>query len=230
MSSDMNARLGELALRMATVFSSPSGGDPDSRITTSDSLLQEDLPMLAQAMLVLSLRMLEPVLSALRHLAQGTPEEAQLASLLGSTDKRFESDQVQIGIAGSRLRVSGCESLPTAFLPWIASNLVGAGALLVPRPFADPESLRQQIGTALVRLDRLTSLQRKTQPSVPGAEAPAMIDTSIATDTARSPARQEDRLIGNEGTPSPETLHTLSEEQASSSPETARGDLRSPKR
>lgn len=235
----MNARLGDLALRMATVFSTPSAEPQEDevipRLTPADSLLQDDLPMLAQAMLLLSLRMLEPVLSALRHLAQGTPEEATLAGLLGSESVHFETDQVQVQIDNGKLQVTGCESLPKAFLPWVASNLVGAGALLVPRPFADPESLRQQIGTALVRLDRLSSLHRKGKT----AQAAAMIPDVPAEAVPHVEPGLEQAREGHRVHPGAQESESMSEttpaspsdkQPGSISPENNRSDTRSPKR
>ena len=172
MSADMNTRLADLALRMATVFSAPSaevGETSDVRTVQHPacSLLGEDLPQLAEAMLVLALRMLDPILAALRHLAAGTPEEGRLEKLAGPDAQRFDSDRVRIAPQDGGLMVMGCNALPTAFLPWIASNLVGAGALLVPHPFSDPESLRQHIGETLLRIERLTAPRATERPGAP---------------------------------------------------------------
>lgn len=168
----MDARLADLALRMATVFSAPATTGAENTETPflrapADSLLGADLPQLAEAMLVLALRMLDPVLSALRGLAAGTPEADLLHHPAGPDATRFDSDQVRVTIREGQIVITGCNALPLAFLPWMASNLVGAGALLVPRPFADPEALRRHIGETLQRIERLTDPQRTPSEKVP---------------------------------------------------------------
>jgi len=174
MSRDMNVRLADLALRMATVFSAPSVATEEAHmpIHSADSLLGEDLPQLAQAMLVLALRMLDPILGALRHLAAGTLEADMLDRLSGAAIRDFDSAAVRIVPKAGHLEVQGCNVLPAVFLPWMASNLVGAGALLVPHPFSDPESLRRHIDETLLRIERLTvplPLERPVAPD-PGNE------------------------------------------------------------
>lgn len=180
MKADMDARLADLALRMATVFSTPAlsaekNPDTDLLRDPADSLLGEDLPQLAEAMLVLALRMLDPILAALRGLAAGTPEASLLENFAGPDAARFDSSQVHMTTREGQLVITGCKVLPLAFLPWMASNLVGAGALLVPRPFADPEALRRHIGETLQRIERLTDPQgnlseRVSVPAVGGQE------------------------------------------------------------
>ncbi len=205
MSTDMDTRLADLALRMATVFSTPSVAAEDVRepLHPADSLLGEDLPQLAQAMLALALRMLDPLLAALRHLAAGTPEAGVLEHLSGATGRGFDSAAVRIESQDGRLAVQGCNTLPSAFLPWIASNLVGAGALLVPHPFSDPESLRRHIGETLLRIERLTVPHTIEQPITPepretvrtgpsGEITPAVSEASVpataAPESAEVPA------------------------------------------
>ena len=221
MSTDMNTRLADLALRMATVFSAPSsevGETSDVRTARHPacSLLGEDLPQLAEAMLVLALRMLDPILAALRHLAAGTPEEGRLEKLAGPDAQRFDSDRVRIAPQDGRLMVMGCNALPTAFLPWIASNLVGAGALLVPHPFSDPESLRRHIGETLLRIERLTAPRATERPGAPEPReavrtgAPGEIPsagTEVSVPATTAPESAETQMPSPEI--EPESAHVL---------------------
>ena len=217
----MNTRLADLALRMATVFSAPSsevGETSDVRTARHPacSLLGEDLPQLAEAMLVLALRMLDPILAALRHLAADTPEEGRLEKLAGPDAQRFDSDRVRIAPQDGRLMVMGCNALPTAFLPWIASNLVGAGALLVPHPFSDPESLRRHIGETLLRIDRLTAPRATERPGAPEPReavrtgAPGEIPsagTEVSVPATTAPESAETQMPSPEI--EPESAHVL---------------------
>ena len=217
----MNTRLADLALRMATVFSAPSaevGETSDVRTAHHpvSSLLGEDLPQLAEAMLVLALRMLDPILAALRHLAVDTPEEGVLEKLAGPDAQRFDSDRVCIAPQDGRLTVKGSNALPAAFLPWIASNLVGAGALLVPHPFSDPESLRRHIGETLLRIERLTAPRATERPiaqepreamrtRASGEITPGIIKASAPATTA--PESAETQMPSPET--EPESAHVL---------------------
>ena len=234
MSADMNTRLADLALRMATVFSAPSaevGETSDVRTAHHpvSSLLGEDLPQLAEAMLVLALRMLDPILAALRHLAADTPEEGVLEKLAGPDAQRFDSDRIRIATQDGRLTVKGCNALPAAFLPWIASNLVGAGALLVPHPFSDPESLRRHIGETLLRIERLTAPRATERPiaqepreamrtRASGEITPGIIKASAPATTA--PESAETQMPSPET--EPESAHVLTG--------SARADPYAPKR
>ena len=221
MSADMNTRLADLALRMATVFSAPSaevGETSDVRTAHHpvSSLLGEDLPQLAEAMLVLALRMLDPILAALRHLAADTPEEGVLEKLAGPDAQRFDSDRIRIATQDGRLTVKGCNALPAAFLPWIASNLVGAGALLVPHPFSDPESLRRHIGETLLRIERLTAPRTAQRPIAPeprgtvrtGPSAEIMaVPAEISVPATTAPESAETQMPSPET--EPESAHVL---------------------
>ena len=237
MSMDMDTRLADLALRMATVFSTPSAAAEEARarLRPADSLLGEDLPQLAQAMLALALRMLDPLLAALRHLAAGTPEAAVLEHLSGaSTTGGFDSAAVSIVPKEGHLEVQGCDALPAAFLPWIASNLVGAGALLVPHPFSDPESLRRHIGETLLRIERLTAPRTTERPFTPepqetvrtgpsGEIIPAVTETSVPATAAPESAEAQTSSLSTE----PESARVLTDHTLTGS---VRTDPHAPKR
>ena len=214
----MDTRLADLALRMATVFSTPSveADAPQIPPHPQNSLLGEDLPQLAQAMLALALRMLDPLLAALRHLAAGTPEAVVLEHLSGAAVQGFDSAVVSIVPKEGHLEVQGCDALPAAFLPWIASNLVGAGALLVPHPFSDPESLRRHIGETLLRIERLTAPRtterpvtkepRETARTGPSGEiTPAVTEASVPVTAAPESAEAQTPSSGTE----PDTTRVL---------------------
>ena len=216
----MDTRLADLALRMATVFSTPSAAAEEARarLRPADSLLGEDLPQLAQAMLALALRMLDPLLAALRHLAAGTPEASVLEHLSGAAARGFDSAAVSIVPKEGHLEVQGCDALPAAFLPWIASNLVGAGALLVPHPFSDPESLRRHIGETLLRIERLTAPRTTERPFTPepqetvrtgpsGEIIPAVTETSVPATAAPESAEAQTSSLSTE----PESARVLTD-------------------
>lgn len=214
----MDTRLADLALRMATVFSTPpvEADAPQVPPHPQNSLLGEDLPQLAQAMLALALRMLDPLLAALRHLAAGMPEAAVLEHLSGAAAQGFDSAAVRIVPKEGHLEVEGCDVLPAAFLPWIAGNLVGAGALLVPHPFSDPERLRRHIGETLLRIERLTAPRaterpvtkepRETVRTGPSGEiAPAVTEASVPATAAPESAEAQTPSSGTE----PESARVL---------------------
>ena len=227
MSADMNARLADLALRMATVFSTPAMSadkNPDAYLLRepADSLLGEDLPQLAEAMLVLALRMLDPILAALRGLAAGTPEASLLENPAGPDAARFDSNQVRMTTREGRLVITGCKALPLAFLPWMASNLVGAGALLVPRPFADPEALRRHIGETLQRIELLTEPQRS-----PLDRAPAIAGQGLQAEmTDFAPTENRSPAAGEPEHPDIKTLSGPSAEPARTDTESVRSAVR----
>ncbi|MBU2857622.1 hypothetical protein HF289_12325 [Acidithiobacillus ferrooxidans] len=160
---DMNRQVARLAMGMARVYTTP----PDALRGDAPplSLIPEELGAVACLLLELSWRMLESSVGALRRLAAQTPDAGTLAGLLHGFDLRQPSYRE----GPDRLEVSGCETLPPVLLPWLATGMVAAGALLIPEPrHNNAYDLKRQLLDRLQQIERLTM----TEPAVGPVQSP----------------------------------------------------------
>ncbi|MHB1630886.1 MAG: hypothetical protein ACYCQL_01535 [Acidithiobacillus sp.] len=198
---DMNRQVARLAMGMARVYTAP----PDALRGDAlpPSLIPDELGAVAGLLLELSWRMLESSVGALRRLAALTPDEGTLASLLHGFDLRQPSYRE----GPDRLEVNGCETLPPALLPWLATGMVAAGALLIPEPrHNNAYDLKRQLLDRLQQIERLTM----TEPAVDSVQSPAPED---AIPAVRVQPSGESAI-----TPIPETSPESEAEPAATSP------------
>ena len=198
---DMNRQVARLAMGMARVYTAP----PDALRgdVLPSSLIPDELGAVAGLLLELSWRMLESSVGALRRLAAQTPDEGTLAGLLHGFDLRRPSYRE----GPDRLEVSGCETLPPALLPWLATGMVAAGALLIPEPrHNNAYDLKRQL------LDRLKQIERLCLPE-PAADPVQSPPPEEAVPAVRGQPPGESVII-----PIPETSPEPEVELAATSP------------
>ncbi len=199
---DMNRQVARLAMGMARVYTAP----PDALRGDAlpPSLIPDELGAVAGLLLELSWRMLESSVGALRRLAAQTPDEGTLASLLHGFDLRQPSYRE----GPDHLEVSGCETLPPALLPWLATGMVAAGALLIPEPrHNNAYDLKRQLLDRLQQIEQLTLL---AEPAVDSVQPPAPEE---AVSAVRVQPSGENAI-----TPIPETSPESEAEPAATSP------------
>ena len=198
---DMNRQVARLAMGMARVYTAP----PDAwrGDTLPSSLIPDELGVVAGLLLELSWRMLESSVGALRRLAAQTPDEGTLAGLLHG----FNLRQPSYREGSDHLEVSGCETLPPALLPWLATGMVAAGALLIPEPrHNNAYDLKRQLLDRLQRIERLTL----SEPAEDPVQSPAPEEVVPAV---------RGQPPGESGiTPIPETSPESEAEPAATSP------------
>ncbi|MFA6183225.1 MAG: hypothetical protein WCY91_06555 [Acidithiobacillus sp.] len=198
---DMNRQVARLAMGMARVYTTPPDALRGDALPSS--LIPDELGAVAGLLLELSWRMLESSVGALRRLAAQTPDEGTLASLLHGFDLRQPSYRE----GPDHLEVSGCEALPPALLPWLATGLVVAGALLIPEPrHNNAYDLKRQL------FDRLQQIERLTQPE------PAADPVQSPVPEEAVPAVRVQPSGENAITPIPETTPESEAEPAATSP------------
>ena len=198
---DMNRQVARLAMGMARVYTAPPDALRGDALPSS--LIPDELGAVAGLLLELSWRMLESSVGALRRLAAQTPDEGTLASLLHGFDLRQPSYRE----GPDRLEVSGCETFPPALLPWLATGMVAAGALLVPEPrHNNAYDLKRQL------LDRLQQIERLCLPE-PAADPVQSPSPEEAVPAVRGQPPDESVII-----PIPETSPEPEAEPAATSP------------
>ena len=186
---DMNRQVARLAMGMARVYTAP----PDALRGDAlpPSLIPDELGAVAGLLLELSWRMLESSVGALRRLAAQTPDAGTLAGLLHGFDLRQPSYREGL----DRLEVNGCEALPPALLPWLATGMVAAGALLIPEPrHNNAYDLKRQLLDRLQQIERLCLSEPAVDPvqSPPPEEALPAVRVQPVGESAITPAPESE--------------------------------------